>query len=275
MIETTNDRGPTGTQRALELAQTHSSVSACRAVLSETLVRDIPATEYHIYLYNDVDAPDWNHLPVIRRPNWSSGNQNAFFPHTNYMSHFWNHYHAVVGMGIPFRLDRPGTEVELRMGNGGRGSDWQVGGLYSSLQPFPERIYRTMVPFSTAICIKIMFEIDGVEEDSSLGLEVPQVENVSMGDDAVVPQAWCDTFRFEIRQQHHPHIISLNMRFVDTQNPDPMVGGTTSAELFNIRGIAADDERVELLNGRMVTVQPILIKLERDQNWQDIEPEAE
>ncbi|KAF4456818.1 hypothetical protein F53441_1115 [Fusarium austroafricanum] len=237
MFEAVSGRGPQGEPRLLGMDSDQEPFYAMsRCILAETLIKDIPNTVHHIFIYNDVDAPEWNDLPPIRRPMWSSGTQNAFFPHNSTASYAWNHHHAVIGMGAPLRHQRGHTGVEIRMGSGGPIGEWHPEGLYhyKGMQLFADLKSYLRVPFGSATCIKLSFEIDS-ENDNGMMMMISGVENV-VPERPISPLDWHDSVRVDIAQEGHPHIISLNMRFVESQHPDPDAPHMTRVAIFSIKG---------------------------------------
>ncbi|RKK72833.1 hypothetical protein BFJ69_g9795 [Fusarium oxysporum] len=268
MFESISGRGPQGEPHLLGIdSEQKPFYSMSRCVLAETLIKDISKTVHRVFFYNDVDAVDWNELPPVRRPMWSSGIQNLFFPHNSTDAYAWNHHHAVIGMGIPLRHQRSYTGVEVRMGSGGPIGEWHPEGIYHcrGMELYPDLKSYLRVPFGSATCIKLTFEID-YEDDNGMMMMISGVENV-VPERLISPLDWHDSVRVDIAQEGHPHIISLNMRFVESQHPDPDVPHMTRVAVFSIKEIALLDTDNTTINGRRVHNYHYHIKLRHYQGW--------
>ncbi|KAM0230254.1 hypothetical protein ACHAPO_009437 [Fusarium lateritium] len=237
--------------------------ASTRCILVETLVKDIPTTEYYIYIFNDVDAVDKTKIKMTKLPEWTDehGMQNIFFPHHSPAAQPVNHYHAVVGTGFP----EPNialcasTTVNLRIGPGGYEHQWHTDyGCYGQdVFPFKEITRSHQVAYGTTTCIKLKFEIENTSHNPVVfGPE----DNVVNGRE-VDPEDWHDTTRVLIGQPNHPFKISLNLRFVETQHPDPKVPSQTDVEMFNMRRIRSSGPIISSVKGRTVNTYTYLITL--------------
>ncbi|KAF5227473.1 hypothetical protein FAUST_11752 [Fusarium austroamericanum] len=237
---------------------------SARCILVETLIDDIPTTEYSVYIFNDVDAADKTKLDMSKLPDWTDedGLQNIFFPHHSTAAQPVNHYHAVVGSGFPYPnfAQNGSTTVNLRIGPGGVEHEWNPDfGIYpKDVFPFQETNRSYLVAYGTATCIKLKFEIwndkhepvvFGPEDSVVKGREVNQMY-------------WHDTARVIIGQPNHPFKISLNFRFVKTQHPDPEAPHRTGVQMFSIRRIRAKTEPVtSSVKGKLVNTYTYTITL--------------
>ncbi|KAM0564187.1 hypothetical protein ACHAPJ_000396 [Fusarium lateritium] len=125
------------------------------------------------------------------------------------------------------------------------------------MEPLPDHVRHITTPFGRATCIKLIFELK--KHGGHVVLKA-DVENV-IGNRAIAPWDWHDSVRVDIEQRNHPHMISLNMRFVETQNPVPSVVSVTKAEMFSIGSIILQGEGPSTINGRSVYTYSFLIKL--------------
>ncbi|KAM0437791.1 hypothetical protein ACHAPT_002156 [Fusarium lateritium] len=220
------------------------------AILAETMIRDIPKTEYHVFLYNQADAviedgmvlapskpPHWSDGP----PQWSDSDMNPFFPEGTKGFREWNHYQAVIAQDQ--KAEENGERnLSLTIGHGGDEDKWEKGMPFHGLKPFEDLGQDIMGPYKCGICIRIKFELDLIpanEIDSSIGKPplVPGVSAIYKPD----PDQWFDTVRLEIAQKGFPHYFSLNMRFVERQGEDYLEPIPVQARLLNIDGVTLDD----------------------------------
>ncbi|KAM0260449.1 hypothetical protein ACHAPA_010289 [Fusarium lateritium] len=228
-------------------------------MLTESLIADIPTTEHYVFLYNDVDAPQWERLPLSKRPNWSDGSQNIFAP-DNFAD--GNHHHAVIGTGNPSRSDGTDTPVQVRIGPGGEAIEWYDGPLKLHLDPYHDESKNLRVPFGSAVRIRLRFQLDDSEDHKDTSFMSDDVENV-VASGCMPSKDWHDSVRLEIIQGDHTYNISLNMRFVEHQNPDPRVKSMTRVEMFSISGIDLQEQGPRMINGKRVFIYNYLIKLKR------------
>jgi hypothetical protein len=200
---------------------------------------------------------------MTKFPDWTNedGLQNIFFPHHSPAAQPVNHYHAVVGMGIPKpnTAQNGNTTVNVRIGAGGAEHQWdRTLGSYVALNPFEEKSWSFQVAYSTATCIKLKFEIINIKEKPVI---FGPKENVVKGRELDTSD-WHDTTRVIIGQPNHPFKISLNLRFVKSQNPSPEVASKTYVEMFSmlhIRQIC--DPVTSSVKGRAVTTYTYLVTL--------------
>ncbi|GKT98361.1 unnamed protein product [Fusarium langsethiae] len=235
-----------------------------RCILVETLIEDIPTTEYCIYIFNDIDVVNKTKIQMTKLPEWTdeNGMQNIFFPHYSPADQPVNHYHAVVGTGFPKPdiAQNGSTTVNLRIGPGGDEHQWHTAyGCYGrDVFPFKEITRSHQVAYGTATCIKLKFEIGNtMKEPVVFGPE----DNV-VKDRQVDPGDWHDTTRVLIGQPGHPLKVSLNFRFVETQHPCPEVPSQTDVEMFSMRRVRLKDNPViSSVKGRTVNTYTYLITL--------------
>ncbi|KAF5671734.1 hypothetical protein FHETE_3947 [Fusarium heterosporum] len=229
-------------------------------MLTESLIADIPTTEHFVVLYNDVDAPKWDRLPLNKRPNWSDGTQNIFVPKT-WSTADGNHHHAVIGTGDPSKLHRTGTAVRIRIGSGGDAVEWKPGHtFYEHLQPFYDEVRDLRVPFGSAVHIRLRFQLDDDQSYQGTRWLSPVVENVA-AHGCMSPRDWYDSVRLDINQIYHPKMISLHIRFAESQDLDIKSNGMTRVEMFSISGIELQNQGPRIINQKRVIFYNYLIKL--------------
>lgn len=225
-------------------------------MLTESLIADIPTTEHYVFLYNDVDAPLWEKLPLSKRPNWSDGSQNIFAPNNIADG---NNHHAVIGTGNPSRSEGTDTSVQVRIGPGGEAREWHNSGtLQHYLDPYRDEVKDLRVPFGSAVRVRLRFQLDDSEKGTSFMSD--DVENV-MASGCIPPKDWHDSVRLEVIQGDRSYNISLNIRFVENQNPDPRFNSMTRVEMFNISDIKLQEQGPRMINGKRVFIYNYLIKL--------------
>ncbi|KAJ4130973.1 hypothetical protein NW768_006512 [Fusarium equiseti] len=235
-------------------------------ILVETLIKDIPNTEYSVYLFNHVDVPDKSMVKMTNLPHWTDedGMQNIFFPHHLPAEQPVNHYHAVVGSGIPKpnTAQTGSTTVNLRVGPGGTQRFWYSDkGIYGSLKKFKEANWSVRVAYGTATCIKFKFDVSG---RANRRLIFRDHENIVTGQE-LEDVNWHDSMRVIIGQPNHPFKISINFRFVETQNSNPEEESKTDVEVFSMHSVRLDREPViSSVKGRTVTTYTCRIGLSRN-----------
>ncbi|KAF5012232.1 hypothetical protein FDECE_1691 [Fusarium decemcellulare] len=216
------------------------------ALIAETTVKDIPTTEYRIFIYNEKDARKKRELPKGRRPAWTGAFQNPFITKGSREWNSWNHFHVVVWDDVE-ALQYDEGNVTLTLGAGGAKDQWANGRIYADLLPFPDQVETLYAPRGITTCIKLKFELADYPiefaEDDELGkpLEVGCINPYS----SPQPQRWFDTFRMEISQWGFKHYLSFNARFVDEQGEDPKNPGFTQPRLFSITGIKKEGRDIE------------------------------
>jgi hypothetical protein len=227
-------------------------------MLAESLIAEIPTTEHYVFLYNDVDAPQWEKLPLSKRPSWSDGSQNIFAP-SNIAD--GNHHHAVIGTGNPSRSEGTDTPVQIRIGPGGEAKEWHdYGTLEQCFDPYMDELKELRVPFGSAVRIRLRFQLDDSEEHKDTSFISDEVENV-VASGCIPPKDWHDSVRLEVIQGDRSYTISLNIRFVEHQNPDPRAKSMTRAEMFNISDINLQEQGPRMINGKRVFIYNYLVKL--------------
>ncbi|KAH6961220.1 hypothetical protein HG530_005011 [Fusarium avenaceum] len=238
-------------------------------MLAESLIADIPTTEHYVFLYNEVDAPQRENLPLSKRPSWSDGSQNIFAP-SNIAD--GNHHHAVIGMGTS-RSEATDTPVQIRIGPGGEAKDWHDDRTLSQyLDPYIDELRELRVPFGSAVRIRLRFQLDDSEEHKATSFMSDEVENV-VASGCIPPKDWHDSVRLEVSQGDRSYTISLNIRFVEHQNPDPRVKGMTRAEMFNISDIILQEQGPRMINGKRVFIYNYLVKLKHSRGQTVVEYE--
>jgi hypothetical protein len=131
------------------------------------------------------------------------------------------------------------------------------------MELYPDLKSYLRVPFGSATCIKLTFGIDR-EDDNGMMMMISGVENV-VPERPIPPLDWHDSVRVDIAQEGHPHIISLNMRFVESQHLDPDVPQMTRAAVFSIKEIALLDTKNTTINGKRVHNYHYHVKLKHYQ----------
>ncbi|RGP66509.1 hypothetical protein FLONG3_8819 [Fusarium longipes] len=237
-----------------------------RCILVETLIKDITTTEHCIYLFNDVDVLDKRNIEMTKLPNWTEedGLQNIFFPHHSRLAQPVNHYHAVVGTGLPKpNIAQSGsTTVNVRIGPGGDEEQWvRTDGYCRGLNPFEEKSWSFQVAYGTATCIKLKFEIANVMDIVEKPVIFCPKGNV-VNSRELDPSDWHDTTRVVIGQPNHPFKISLNLRFVESQHQNPRNFSKAKVEMFSMLQVRlTGDPATSSVKGRAVTTYTYLVTL--------------
>ncbi|KAM0341342.1 hypothetical protein ACHAPU_010085 [Fusarium lateritium] len=255
-------RGPYILPRLIRLNHQNLPLKLPKSIsmLTESLIADIPTTEHFVVLYNDVDAPRWDRLPLNKRPSWSDGSQNIFVPEA-WSTADGNHHHAVIGTGNPSRLDRTDTAVRVSIGSGGDAVEWKPGHTFDEhLQPIWDAVQNLRVPFGTAACFRLRFQLDDGEDYQGTRWLSPIVENVA-AHGCMSPRDWYDSVRLDINQGDHPNMISLHMRFAESQDLDIKSNGMTRVEMFSISKIQLQNQGPRMINQKRVIFYNYLIKL--------------
>lgn len=208
------------------------------AAIAESLVRDVPKAEYHVFLYNKAKPG----APGVRSegpPQWTGAGSNPFFPKVTEEFKEMNHFHA--GVAYDHQAEQQ-PNLTLTVGHGGRECDWEEGMPFHGLKPFEGVEKEIPGPSDSAICINVKFELEDAsahEIDQSVG-RPPLADCISP---VYKPDTdkWLDTVRVEMAQKGFPNYLSFNVRFVESQGEHLLQPVPVQAQLFNISSVAIHD----------------------------------
>ncbi|KAF4981140.1 hypothetical protein FZEAL_3010 [Fusarium zealandicum] len=214
-------------------------------MLAETLIKDIPTTEYRVFLYNELDAADPGILPKKRKPIFTPGFQNRFFPKGTDEWENWNHYHVVLHGDKPVGKDET-KDVTVKLGYGGPARD--RGTLYNQLRRFDDVVVDLATPYKSTTCITLKFDLDhAFDFEVDYSMEQPaRVAGLSRFTRPLFDKEYYDTFRLEVWQKDRlDDHVCLSLRFVEKQSLKASRPSCTQSRLFNIISVSLEDVDLE------------------------------